>query len=46
LLAGLSFLTNTKEDEIRFSKRLREYLKFTNEVGIKPIKFSQVKDII
>lgn len=46
LLAGLSFLTNTKEDEIRFSKRLREYLKFTNEVGIKPIRFSQVKDII
>jgi hypothetical protein len=46
LQAGLSFIVKTREDEIRFSNRLKEYFTFTSKAGIKPITLSEAGDIM
>jgi len=46
LLSGLSFIIKTKEDEMLFLHRIREFLAFTRKAGIKPITLSEAGDII
>lgn len=46
LKAGLSFMVKSKEEEIRFFRRLRKYLAFMGEAGIRPIKLSEVDEIM
>ncbi|HRR39856.1 MAG TPA: polysaccharide deacetylase family protein [Syntrophales bacterium] len=46
LQAGLSIFVKTKEDEGRFSDRIRGYLAFTSEAGISPITLSDAADVV
>jgi len=40
LQAGLTSYVKSKEDEIRYFNRMREYFKFTSKVGIKSVRLS------
>jgi hypothetical protein len=46
LKAGLNEFVKTKEDEKRFMKNIREFLIFTRDTRIEPIKLSEILKII